>query len=185
MNTPCTNQDKLLLYGGDILSSDGMQSEKQFMQHGSVSVYEHSVAVTRMALAAAAFLRRLRVHVDERALVRGALLHDYFLYDWHVPDKSHRLHGFTHARRALENAERDFVLGEIERNMILTHMFPLNLRPPKYRESVILCLADKICATRETLSPSRYRKCFFRQIYKHKATTTALASTNTGYPYRH
>ncbi|MDO4267399.1 MAG: HD domain-containing protein [Eubacteriales bacterium] len=185
MNTSGNLQDKLPLYGGDILSSDGMQSEKQFMQHGAVSVYEHSIAVTRLALAAAELLQKLRIRVNERALVRGALLHDYFLYDWHVPDKSHRLHGFTHARRALQNAERDFILGEIERDMILTHMFPLNPRPPRYRESVILCLADKLCATRETLSPSRYRKCFFRQMYRHSATTAALASTNTGYPYRH
>ena len=36
--------------------------------------------------------------------------------------------------------------------MIRSHMFPLNLTLPRYRESVILCLADKVCAVKETVS---------------------------------
>lgn len=138
----------IMYYASDILLSQNMQSERQFIQHGTVSVYEHSVAVTCLCLM---IVVKLQLKVDRRALVRGALLHDYFLYDWHVPDKSHRLHGFTHAARALRNAERDFYLGDIERDMIRKHMFPLNITPPKYKESIILCVADKICAARETI----------------------------------
>ena len=77
-------------------------------------------------------------------------MHDYFQYDWHERDNSHRWHGFIHARRAMKNAERDFSVNEVERNMIDTHMFPLNLRLPRYRESVILTIADKICSFQET-----------------------------------
>ena len=162
---------KLLRYGADILYSPGMQLEKDFLQHGEVSVFAHSIAVACVCLLIARLLSRcLKIRLNERALVRGALLHDYFLYDWHVPDKSHRLHGdwhvpdkshrlhgFFHARRALRNASRDFALGEIERDMIAKHMFPLNLRPPVFRESIILCIADKLCAADETLTrQSRY-----------------------------
>ena len=134
--------------GGDILSSAGMQQEKRYMQHGSCSVYEHSV---RVALLCVFLVLLLRLRVDRRALVRGALLHDYFLYDWHNVPCEHRLHGITHARTALENAERDFALGDVERNMIRSHMFPLNFALPKYRESVLLCISDKLCALGETL----------------------------------
>ena len=35
----------LFLHGGDILKSLGMQIAKENMQHGSVSVFEHSVCV--------------------------------------------------------------------------------------------------------------------------------------------
>lgn len=35
----------LFLHGGDILKSPGMQIAKENMQHGSVSVFEHSVCV--------------------------------------------------------------------------------------------------------------------------------------------
>lgn len=136
-------------YGADILASRGMQLEKQFLQHGSVTVFEHSVNVARFCLLLTVWLH---LRVDRRALVRGALLHDYFLYDWHDRDPGHRLHGFIHARRALQNARRDFVLGKTEQDMIRTHMFPLNLSClPRCRESVILCLADKACAVGETL----------------------------------
>lgn len=94
---------------------------------------------------------RLGVRVDMKSMVRGALLHDYFLYDWHEADSSHRLHGFTHARRALENAERDFSLNDIQRDIIAKHMFPMNPKLPRRKESVIVTIADKICATREVM----------------------------------
>ena len=72
----------LFLHGGDILKSPGMQIAKENMQHGSVSVFEHSVCV---ALVCLWLVHRLHLKVNQRALVRGALLHDYFLYDWHTP----------------------------------------------------------------------------------------------------
>ena len=134
--------------GADILNSNGMALEKGFIQHGNVSVYEHSLSVAVMCLR---IKKYLPFKVNTRSLVRGALLHDYFLYDWHVADKSHKWHGFRHARSSWKNARRDFALNAVEENMILSHMFPLNLSVPKYRESVILCIADKICALSETV----------------------------------
>ena len=47
-------------------------------------------------------------------------------------------HGFTHPRRALRNAEREFQLSGLERDMILRHMWPLTIIPPKYRESYVI-----------------------------------------------
>ena len=84
--------------------------------------------------------------------MRGALLHDYFLYNWREHNDDHKLHGFYHARKAMENAERDFGLNPVEANIIHRHMFPLNPMPPKYKESVVVTCADKICATREVWS---------------------------------
>lgn len=135
--------------GGDILRSGGMQKEKEFIQHGNVSVYAHSVLVAALCVTIA---RHLRLKVNEKSLVRGALLHDYFLYDWHIPDKKRKQHAFHHAEAALTNAERDFKLDDVEKNMISAHMFPLGGTFPKYKESLILCAADKISAARETLA---------------------------------
>lgn len=81
----------LFLHGGDILKSPGMQIAKENMQHGSVSVFEHSVCV---ALVCLWLVHRLHLKVNQRALVRGALLHDYFLYDWHTPDPRTGCTGF-------------------------------------------------------------------------------------------
>lgn len=121
---------------------------KQYMQHGRVSVYAHCV---RVAYTSCYLAARLSVPVDRRALVRGALLHDYFLYDWHKKGEGHSLHGFFHPRKAWENAKRDVALNSIEENIILRHMFPLTVVPPQFREAWLVCAADKICALRETV----------------------------------
>ncbi len=122
-----------------------------FIQHGSVSVYDHVLAVACASARAARALGRVGVAVDYDSLVRGALLHDYFLYDWHDPDPSHSLHGFKHPFFALARAEEDFELTDRERNIIVRHMFPLVPVPPTCREAWIVCMADKWCALRETV----------------------------------
>ena len=137
-------REKIILHGYDILESHGMHEGKGFRHHGDINVYKHTITVVCISLILA---EKLRIKVDERALVRGALLHDYYLYDWHIDEDWHKWHGFRHPRFALENAKRDFGIGEIEADIIARHMFPLTLHPPKYKESWIVCIADKISAT--------------------------------------
>ena len=140
---------EILRCGADVVKSAGMQEEKSYMQHGAVSVFHHSLAVACLSIFLA---RRLRLHVDEQALIRGALLHDYFLYDWHEKGGHHGLHGFTHGMQAMRNAARDYRIGPLEKNIIARHMFPLTPIPPKYKEAWLVCLADKYCAAVETIS---------------------------------
>ena len=138
----------------EIVNDEKFIREKEFMQHGTTSVYEHSIYV---ATTCVKIVKRVNMKVDEQALVKGALLHDYFLYDWHISDKSHRLHGFTHPRTSWRNAKRDFGLNKVEENMILSHMFPMSPRIPMHKESWILTIADKYCATRETIDGIIYK----------------------------
>lgn len=137
----------LPLYASDLLSSPLFQREQNFMQHGNSTVYKHSISVAVVALLIA---RRLKLKVNEREMTRGALLHDYFLYDWHEKHPFHRWHGFNHAKKALLNAQRDFGLTKLEEHIIERHMFPLNIKPPFKKEGIIVCIADKLCALRET-----------------------------------
>ena len=136
----------------DILLSPEMQREQNFIQHGSTTCYAHSANVACMALYLADVLH---LRVDRLSLARGALLHDYFLYDWHTPDPAHRLHGFRHAGTALRNADRDFELNDTERDMIKKHMFPLNIALPRYRETALVSAADKISAVMELVHSAR------------------------------
>ena len=78
----------------------------KYMQHGKTSVYEHCIKVAYMSCRIAS---RLRLNVDFPLLIRGALLHDYFLYDWHDKNNGHRLHGFS-SKKILTNAHEDFEL---------------------------------------------------------------------------
>ena len=138
--------DIVVKFGKDILESEDFLREKDFMQHGKTNTYDHSVGVAKTAVWVA---RVLRLRVDYDSLVRGCLLHDYYLYDWHHPSKEHRLHAFKHGKTAGKNAEKDFGLNFIERNMIRSHMFPLSSVVPIYKESFLVGLADKYCTVKE------------------------------------
>lgn len=110
----------LLEYGGDILSSPRWREERKYPHHGTVSCYLHSVRVADRAVRISRWLKRyFGFDSDVRTLVRASLLHDYYLYDWHVADKTHphRLHGFRHPRVSLENAETEFSLSPREKKL--------------------------------------------------------------------
>lgn len=123
---------------------------KGYVQHGSISTYDHVIGVTRLSF----YLnRRLRLGADDAQLARGAFLHDFYLYDWHENAYFGRLHGYHHPAVALENAMRRYALTETEKNIIESHMWPLTLfSVPKCRAAAIVCLADKICSAYETLA---------------------------------
>lgn len=135
--------------GKEILNSDNMKREKRFIQHANVSTYEHSIGVATMSLTLAAIFR---VKVDKVSLVRGALLHDFFLYDWHDKTAMPKAHAYLHPLIAFDNAKKEFKLNAIEKNIIQAHMFPLSIVMPKYKESWIVVMADKICAMNEIVS---------------------------------
>ena len=95
----------------------------------------------------------LRIPCNERDLIRGALLHDYFLYDWHNKDREDYqiLHGFYHPGIALKNASKEYNLTPREKDIIKKHMWPLTVSPPRCREAWIVTTADKYCSLLETL----------------------------------
>lgn len=132
---------------GDLLQDRRTLQMKKYIQHGHVTTYDHCESVARLGFEMG---RKLHLHPSERELVRGAMLHDYFLYDWHHYDG--HLHGYSHPGTAAVNAERDFHITEKEKNIIANHMWPLTLfHVPTCREAWIVCVADKVCSLRETL----------------------------------
>ncbi len=117
------------------------------VQHGRVSTWEHCVRVANRAVSLG---EALHLRFSERELVRAALLHDYFLYDWHEP--GHTKHATMHPVFALENAREDFDLTPLEENAIAAHMWPLPPgRVPASTEAWLICAADKWCSLGETL----------------------------------
>ena len=140
------------------MKSDNFRSSANNIQHSNVSVMKHSmkVAYTSMWIC-----RRFKIKCNKSDLVRGALLHDYFLYDWH--DDDHRglqnLHGFYHPGVALKNAMAEYELTEKQKNIISSHMWPLTLtRLPKCREAWIVTAADKYVSTIESLRLNKLSK---------------------------
>ena len=131
----------------DILANKEYRKLRNFYHH-STTIYEHVQYVSflsyRMAKA---------MGLDYRSTARGAMLHDFFLYDWHTHDlpdlAKDKNHGIAHPKIALENARRNFILNRVEEDIIVKHMWPLTIIPPRYLESYIVTFADKVCASRE------------------------------------
>lgn len=134
----------------DYLYNERVMEMKDYIQHGTVSTYEHCRQVARLSFG---MNRRLHLGADEKIITIGAMLHDYYLYDWHVDgDGSHRLHGLTHPRVAQENAVRHFQIDNDIQNVIRTHMWPLTItKVPNSKEALIVSIADKCCSLNETL----------------------------------
>jgi uncharacterized protein len=144
-----TTKEKFHKASGSLRHDQKIKRMKEFVQHGDSSTYDHCVRVAEMSFV---LNEKLHLHAKEDELLRGAMLHDYFLYDWHHHDGG-GLHGYTHPAMALANAEADFELTEKERNIIRSHMWPLTLfHMPLSREAWLVCLTDKFCSIGETFS---------------------------------
>ncbi|MDO4619376.1 MAG: HD domain-containing protein [Lachnospiraceae bacterium] len=130
-----------------ILSHKEYQTLKSFIQHGTVTTYDHCVRVAEHAF----YLnRKLHLHADEKELVTACLLHDFYLYDWHTHHD--RLHGYHHPAIAAGQAERAFRINANESDAIRTHMWPLTLlHMPSGKVAWLLTGADKYCSLAETI----------------------------------
>lgn len=143
--------DAVVAAAAEALERDGrLGLLRTYIQHGSVTTYDH---VCRVAQTAWRWARRSGLPVCESELLRGALLHDYYLYDWH--GGPNRLHAVNHPVIAATNACEDFELSLREENIIAAHMWPLPPLPwsrvPQSREAWLVCAADKWCSLAETL----------------------------------
>lgn len=132
----------------ELLENDQLFEMDQYIQHGNTTTFTHCLIVSYYSYI---FSLRLPFKFDSKSIIRGAMMHDFYLYDWHVPDKSHRLHGFKHPEFALTNAKKYFILTPIETDIISKHMWPLTFRKiPVYKEAMLVCMVDKLCSLTET-----------------------------------
>ena len=104
----------------ELLGSDTVRSMGQWKHHGPISTLDHSLFVAYLSYRWARFL-----HLDARAAARGGLLHDLYLYDSRDKSAHPGWQCFDHPRAAAQNAQALTELSPKERNIILSHMWPL------------------------------------------------------------
>ena len=127
-----------------LIDHETVKAMKQYRHHYFVNCYEHSVFVSYIAFRVAR-----QLGLDEEAAARGGLLHDLYLYDSEDPSQYEGLNALYHPPLALENAEKVTELTDKERNIILSHMWPVAKKRPRSKEAVVVCMADKYCAVLE------------------------------------
>jgi uncharacterized membrane protein/HD superfamily phosphodiesterase len=151
----------------DIYEHEEFLKLKEHHHHTS-SIYEHVMSVSYFSYRASKFLK-----LDYQSTARGALLHDFFLYDWRnhdVPDlPEDKFHGIEHPKIALQNATKHFALNEIEKDIVVKHMWPLTLVPPKFKESFVVSFADKYLASKEYVIKFKPKKAVRRGRKQPKA----------------
>lgn len=131
----------------NIIETDNYKSQKNYISHGNTNLYDHQIDV---AYECYKYLEKK--NKEDIDMIYAALLHDYYLYDWHDIKKypRKRLHGFRHPKIAMNNAIRDYKISKRCQSMIRTHMFPLTLfHIPKSKDAYKLSIIDKKCSIKE------------------------------------
>nr|MBP7554460.1 hypothetical protein [Spirochaetota bacterium] len=138
----------------DILNNPDYLKLKDYKHHGK-SIYDHNILVAWLSFKVGKALK-----LKLKDLARGAVLHDLFYYDWrYEKPKSQKLHAFEHPKESLENAKSIVNnLSKIEEDIILKHMWPLTLTPPRYIESFLVTIIDKIVASIEIKDSIKHKK---------------------------
>lgn len=144
-------QEEFLMLTNDILFHEEFSKLKNYHHHAN-HIYDHVVRVAYISYAISKVLG-----FDYVSAARGGLLHDFFLYDWRerkANDTSRSLHGKEHPYIALENARKYFDISALEEDIIVKHMFPKTHAMPRYKESLVVSLSDKLSAILEYLQQS-------------------------------
>ena len=136
---------------GDLLKNELVESMKRYNHHGTIDTHFQSVYVSYTVMKTAKAF-----HMDNlRDIVRAALLHDFYLYEWYT-EKHEEYHIWYHPKESVKNIEKYlFDLTPMQRNMILSHMFPTYVERPKYAAAWVLTLSDKRCATQDYFKLSK------------------------------
>ena len=127
-------------------------------QHRTSNTFRHVNLVTQQALY---HCFKKGIVVDFESLIRGAMLHDLFFYDWRKDKSKKRKHLWRHPQIAYNNASKIFDLNETEKDIIVNHMFPITLtKIPRSKEARIVSLMDKKVTMMEVFG-SRKRTVIF------------------------
>lgn len=126
-----------------ILEHEEFLKRKGYPHHYNESVYDHVLRVSYDC-----YKIGKKLHLDYKSLAIAGLLHDFYDKPWQSDFEKKpffQKHGFVHAEQARVNSLKYFpkLMDDKIGSMIKTHMFPLNKKLPKYKESWILTLVDK------------------------------------------
>ena len=129
----------------EIINSDKFKSLDLDYHHG-LTRYKHIIHVAIGSYYISKILR-----LDYISATRGALLHDYFNEVEYLDKKGldmPRIHPFL----ALNNSLKEYDLNIKEKNIIISHMYPIGLIKPECLEAWIVTLVDKSVATYEYIN---------------------------------
>ncbi len=146
MNSSSISANEFRAIIKDIVENDTVQQMRNFRQHYDTSCFDHCYKVALIS-----YIICKKLNLDYISAARAGMLHDLFLYDWRIRESGRkRFHAFHHPRIALNNSLKIFSLNKKEQDIILKHMWPITVIPPKSMEAFIITFIDKYCALLES-----------------------------------
>jgi uncharacterized protein len=136
----------------DLIDHPTVLNLNNYSQHLNTSRYQHSLNVAYYT-----WLFARRFNLNQRDCVRGAFLHDLFLYDWRTEQTTPGSHVHVHPREALKNAKLITDVSPIMEDVIVNHMWPLGRSKPQTKEAWIVQASDKLCAVMEVTHQIKVR----------------------------
>lgn len=141
------------------VNNEEFQKIKQIEHHG-ITRFEHCLKVSYYSYKIA---KALRLDYEKTAV--GGLLHDFFISPEERTSKERFKSVFTHPKLALETAESQFNLTTKEKDMIVSHMFPIYISVPKYMETWIISTVDKLVAAEEFSVKFKFRLKYVYNLF--------------------
>lgn len=156
-------KDEEYLYLINHIMENSEFQEMNNIKHHNTTRMDHSLKVSYYSYKIAKSLR-----LDYEDVARGGLLHDFYVEEIRkckkIKDKI-LLFSTKHPTEAVENASRHFELSEKEVNIIQSHMFPVDYRVPKYAESWIVSLVDKVLSFGEVSKRFGHKLSYIFNLY--------------------
>lgn len=145
-----------------ILRNNEFQKMSEIKHHNTTRM-DHSLKVSYYSYVIAKSLK-----LDYEDVARGGLLHDFYTEEIRkcnkIKDKI-LIFSTKHPSSAVVNASNNFELSEKEVNIIKSHMFPVDYRIPKYAESWIVSLVDKVLSFGEVSKRFSSRLGYLSNLY--------------------
>ena len=124
----------------DILDNEEFSKMGEVKHHDSNRL-NHSLKVSYYSYKIAR-----KLHLDYKSVARGGLLHDFFMertVDYKKVKDKVKLYTGGHPKRAVINAKKVFDINMMEEDIIRSHMFPIDIKVPKFAESWVVSSVDK------------------------------------------
>ncbi|MDR1521655.1 MAG: HDIG domain-containing protein [Streptococcaceae bacterium] len=169
MNQPWLKDKEYMLHVRELLETQMVQNLQNFVHHHHSNRLEHSLNVSYTGFKVAK-----KLNINARSIARAGLLHDLFFYDRHEFKNEEKNHAYIHARIAVLHAEQITELSDLEKDIILKHMWGATFALPRYKESYIVTFVDKYWAIKEVVQPF-VRKWKKRKIFKRRCNCKVVA----------
>lgn len=155
------DQEYLLLIN-NIMENEEFKKMNNIKHHNTTRL-DHSLKVSYYSYKIAKSLK-----LDYEDVARGGLLHDFYTDEISDCDKIKDkilLFSVKHPKDAALNASNYFDLSDKEINIIKSHMFPIDYKIPKYAESWIVSLVDKVLSFGEVSKKFSYKLTYVFNLY--------------------